>query len=132
MGYPSIMTPGFVAGMAELARRLGSGRVPWADLVHPAATLAEEGFDLYPYLAAYYTFEGQGRPGYPDVHRKLANDPRAAALYTPGGRFQRSAIGSDRRRWAGRCAASPLAVPGSSIEGTSRARWPRISPRLRH
>jgi gamma-glutamyltranspeptidase / glutathione hydrolase len=85
MGYPSIMTPGFVAGMGALAARFGSGRVPWADLVRPAAELAEGGFDVYPYLATYYTFEGPDRPGYPDVRRKLANDPRAEALYLPGG-----------------------------------------------
>jgi len=107
MSYPSIMTPGFVAGMDEVARRFGSGRVSWADLIHPAATLAEEGFDLYPYLAAYYTFEGQGRPGYPDVRQKLANDPRAAALYLPGGsvpavgyRLKQEAMGRTLRRIA--------------------------------
>jgi gamma-glutamyltranspeptidase/glutathione hydrolase len=85
MGYASIMTPGFVAGMGALAARFGSGRVAWADLVTPAAELAEAGFDVYPYLAVYYTFEGPDRPGYPDVRRKLANDADAAALYLPGG-----------------------------------------------
>jgi gamma-glutamyltranspeptidase len=85
MGYASIMTPGFVAGMGELWTRFGGGRVPWADLVRPAAELAEDGFEVYPYLACYYTFEGADRPGYPDIHRKLANDPRAAALYIPEG-----------------------------------------------
>jgi gamma-glutamyltranspeptidase/glutathione hydrolase len=85
MGYGSIMTPGFVAGMGALAARFGGGRIAWADLVRPAAELAEGGFDVYPYLALYYTFEGPDRPGYPDVRRKLAHDPRAEALYMPGG-----------------------------------------------
>ena len=85
LGYSSIMIPGFVAGMGELAARFGSGRVSWADIVSPAADLAAEGFAIYPYLATYYTFEGPDRPGYPDVFRKLASNPRAAALYLPGG-----------------------------------------------
>jgi len=86
-GYASIMTPGFVAGMGELAARFGSGRVPWADLVAPAAALADEGFALYPYLAQYYTLEGPDRPGYPDVFRKLSLDRRASSQYLPGGRI---------------------------------------------
>lgn len=85
LGHSSIMIPGFVAGMGELAARFGSGRVSWADIVSPAADLAAEGFAIYPYLATYYTFEGPDRPGYPDVFRKLASNPRAAALYLPGG-----------------------------------------------
>ena len=142
MSYPSIMTPGFVAGMDELARRFGSGRVPWADLIHPAAELAEKGFDLYPYLAAYYTFEGQGRPGYPDVHRKLANDPRAAALYTPGGavpsvgfRLRQETMGRTLRRVAAggakafyrgdvaREMAADLAANGSLVTGDDLASY---------
>lgn len=86
MGYPSIMTPGFIAGMGELWTRFGSGRVSWNDLVAPSAALADEGFPIYPYLERYYTFEGPDRPGYPDVFRKLSVDARAAARYLPGGR----------------------------------------------
>jgi gamma-glutamyltranspeptidase/glutathione hydrolase len=85
LGYTSIMTPGFVAGMGELATRFGSGKVSWAQMVRPAADLAAEGFEVYPYLASYYTFEGPDQPGYPDVFRKLAIDKHAAALYLPEG-----------------------------------------------
>ncbi len=95
-GYASIMTPGFVAGMGELAARFGSGRVSWSDLVAPAAALADEGFALYPYLAQYYTFEGPDRPGYPDVFRKLSRDPRASSQYLPGGRIP--ALGATLRQ----------------------------------
>lgn len=85
LGYSSIMIPGFSAGLGELATRFGSGRVEWRDLVRPAEELAAGGFDVYPYLASYYTFEGEDRPGYPDVFRKLRQDERAAALYLPNG-----------------------------------------------
>lgn len=85
MGYSSIMIPGFVAGMGELAARFGSGRVSWAEMLQPAVDLAAGGIHVYPYLATYYTFEGPDRPGYPGIFRKLASNPRAASLYLPGG-----------------------------------------------
>jgi gamma-glutamyltranspeptidase / glutathione hydrolase len=84
-GYLSVMTPGFVRGMGELLR-LSDGRVGWPDVVSPAAHIAHEGFDVYPYLETYYTFEGPDRPGYPDVFRKLAADRAARDQYLPGGR----------------------------------------------
>jgi gamma-glutamyltranspeptidase / glutathione hydrolase len=84
LGYTSIMTPGFVRGMDEVFR-LSSGRIGWRALLAAAAKLAHEGFHVYPYLARYYTFEGGDRPGYPDVHRKLANDDRGRARYLPRG-----------------------------------------------
>jgi gamma-glutamyltranspeptidase/glutathione hydrolase len=85
VGYRSIMTPGFVLGMAR-AHDLGGGRLKWNSLVSPSAQVAAEGFDLYPYLETYYTFEGPDRPGYPDVFRKLAHDPGLRERYLPGGR----------------------------------------------
>ncbi len=85
MGYASIMTPGFVAGMGEFAERFGSGQISWAEIVSPAAELAAGGFEVYPYLASYYTFEGPDQPGYPGIFRKLALDKHAAAIYLPNG-----------------------------------------------
>jgi gamma-glutamyltranspeptidase/glutathione hydrolase len=85
MGYRSIMVPGFVAGMGEVFARFGSGAFSWADLVRPAADLATAGVIVYPYLERYYTFEGPDGPGRPDIFRKLAQDPHAAALYLPDG-----------------------------------------------
>jgi gamma-glutamyltranspeptidase/glutathione hydrolase len=41
---------------------------------------------LYPYLERYYTFEGPDGPGRPDIFRKLAHTPSAAAIYLPDGR----------------------------------------------
>jgi gamma-glutamyltranspeptidase/glutathione hydrolase len=85
LGYTSIMTPGFVRGMSDVMR-LTAGRNAWPALVAPSARLAEEGFEVYPYLARYYTLEGADRPGYPDVFRKLSADPAARNRYLPHGR----------------------------------------------
>lgn len=85
LGYTSVMVPGFTAALGELARRFGSGRIAWRELVRPAQELAADGFEVYPYLHSYYTFEGPDKPGYPDVFRKLRRDAAAAALYLPNG-----------------------------------------------
>jgi gamma-glutamyltranspeptidase / glutathione hydrolase len=84
-GYESIMTPGFVAGM-EAVRDAGGARLAWDRLVTPSAELATEGFEVYPYLAEYGTFEGPSRPGYPDIFHKLAGNAAAMEMYLPGGR----------------------------------------------
>lgn len=93
-GYRSIMTPGFVRGMQAILD-LGEQRATWATLVGPAATLAREGFSVYPYLERYYTLEGPGRPGYPDIYTKLAADDHARARYLPAGKPMRT---GDRMR----------------------------------
>jgi gamma-glutamyltranspeptidase / glutathione hydrolase len=89
LGYESIMTPGFVRGMEALLET-GNDRLPWAQLIEPAAGIAAGGFPVYPYLETYYTFEGADRPGYPDVFRKLAADEAARDRYLPDGRPMRS------------------------------------------
>jgi len=88
LGYESIMTPGFVRGMDALLG-MGEGRLRWPVLLEPAAGAATDGFPVYPYLEAYYTFEGGDRPGYPDVFRKLTQDAAARDRYLPGGRPMR-------------------------------------------
>lgn len=50
-GGLSVATPGLVAGLWEAHRRLGSKKIPWKHLVLPAARLAREGFEVYPYMA---------------------------------------------------------------------------------
>lgn len=85
LGYTSIMIPGFTAALGELAGRFGSGRVAWRELVLPAQEFAAGGFEVYPYLHSYYTFEGPDKPGYPDLFRKLRQDDAARALYLPNG-----------------------------------------------
>ncbi len=79
------MTPGFVRGMGEILA-LSDGRLHWPVLIAPAAHIAHEGFEVYPYLETYYSFEGPDRPGYPDVFRKLATDRAARDQYLPQGR----------------------------------------------
>jgi gamma-glutamyltranspeptidase/glutathione hydrolase len=81
-GYRSIMTPGFIRGMDTVLAE-GSGTLSWKRLLEPAAQWASEGFAVYPYLERYYTLEGPGRPGYPDIHTKLAADPVARDWYLP-------------------------------------------------
>jgi gamma-glutamyltranspeptidase / glutathione hydrolase len=48
IGYTSIMTPGTVAGMAEVLQRFGT--ISWADALQPAIRIAEEGFLISPEL----------------------------------------------------------------------------------
>ncbi|MGH2406324.1 MAG: gamma-glutamyltransferase family protein [bacterium] len=88
-GYRSIMTPGFVRGMQAILEQ-GDRREAWGTLVGPAATLAGEGFPVYPYLEKYYSLEGPGRPGYPDIYAKLAADDLARARYLPAGKPMRT------------------------------------------
>jgi len=68
--------PGVVAGLDHLYRHYGSGKVPWASLVEPAAAIAAEGFVLDESLP---TSIAEGR-------RFLEKYPEAARIFLPGGR----------------------------------------------
>ena len=74
VGYRSIMVPGAVRGAQELYERLGSGRIAWSDLLQPAIALAEEGFEVSPYLARGWTGgdepRGPGGLGSPELRRE--------------------------------------------------------------
>jgi gamma-glutamyltranspeptidase/glutathione hydrolase len=50
LGYLASMVPGFVRGAWAAFDRFGSGNVSWAQVIEPAIELAEDGFDVYPYL----------------------------------------------------------------------------------
>ncbi len=80
VGYQSIMVPGFVRGLWDAFQRFGSGRVAWADLLAPAARLAKDGFEVYPYIAAFWRNDA-ARPGYPGLMTKLQSTPDAARAY---------------------------------------------------
>lgn len=54
LGYQASTIPGFIRGAAEAHSRFGSGRISWADLITPAAALAADGFEVYPYLYRYW------------------------------------------------------------------------------
>jgi len=85
MGYQSIMVPGFVRAAQMLFERYGSGRVAWADLLAPAIRLADEGFDIYPYVARFWA-NTEERPGYPGLMRALSRTAACAAIFLNQGR----------------------------------------------
>lgn len=80
IGYQSVMTPGFVRGCWVVFQQFGSGRLAWADLLAPAACLAGEGFEIYPYIAAFWQ-RGEGQPGYPGLLKKLHASPETTRIY---------------------------------------------------
>lgn len=84
VGYESILVPGFVDGVQRMGE-YGRRHIDWADHVAPAAHLASDGFEVYPYLAAYYTREGPRRPGFPDYLEKLSHDRQASRTYLRDG-----------------------------------------------
>jgi gamma-glutamyltranspeptidase/glutathione hydrolase len=80
VGHQSVMVPGFVRGCWVAFQRFGSGRLSWAELLSPAVRLAREGFEVYPYIAAFWR-NLEGKPGYPGLMRKLHATPDAARFY---------------------------------------------------
>jgi gamma-glutamyltranspeptidase/glutathione hydrolase len=73
-GGLAVGVPGSVAGLAEAHRRWGTR--PWDELLRPAIRLAEEGFEVYRWLA--HTFEVEAD--------RLRDDPEARRLFTRDGR----------------------------------------------
>ena len=95
LGYKSIMVPGFVRGAQELHHRLGSGMIPWRDLVTPAAEIAERGFVVGPHLAhCWLPADDAGHPssvpGSPIFDDKIHATPDATATFMKdgNGRYQ--------------------------------------------
>ncbi len=84
VGYQSIMVPGFVLGIHEAWRRLGTTRIPWADLLAPAVSLARDGFEVYPYLDKFWGPDSV--LGYERALAQMASTPAAAAVYLREGR----------------------------------------------
>lgn len=54
IGYTSILVPGTVAGLGALHRRWG--RLPWGELVEPAARRLRAGYPLFAYIADYFHY----------------------------------------------------------------------------
>ena len=67
LGGISTGVPGAVA-MLDMAHH-DHGRLPWADLLKPAETLAEEGFIVSPRLAGMITLKQAPQPSEPDAKR---------------------------------------------------------------
>jgi gamma-glutamyltranspeptidase / glutathione hydrolase len=76
LGHRSVGTPGTVAGLAALHRH---ARLPWRDLLQPAADLARRGFP-----APAYMFElllGLVTPGMPGALQRVSYTKDSAALW---------------------------------------------------
>ena len=74
VGGRSVGTPGAPRLLEAAHRRFG--KLPWARLFGPAVTLAENGFDVSPRLAAQIAADAP----------RLARDPAARAYFLPEGR----------------------------------------------
>src|SRR4051812_43523620 len=74
MGYEAICVPGEIAGFAFAARR--SGRLPWRDVVAPAAALARSGTPVDWYASLSIAVDAAG----------LDTCPQSRAIYLPDGR----------------------------------------------
>ncbi|MBL9108664.1 MAG: gamma-glutamyltransferase [Myxococcales bacterium] len=76
LGIRSAGVPGAVAGLYELFVKLGSGTIPFRELVAPAVALARDGFVVD--RAFLETLERGGD--------RLRTHPASSALYFPGGK----------------------------------------------
>ncbi len=77
-GMLSVSVPGCVSGWEALHQRFGTR--PWAELLAPAAIMAEEGFPVSPLIAAYWQLAVPGLQKWDD----------SVATYLPGGRAPRA------------------------------------------
>ncbi len=86
-GYTSVMTPGTVAGFAELHRRYCT--MPWAELLRPSIDVCREGFSLPEYVAMY--LGGAFIPGLPTARETYRVTLDSARLwFRDGDRFIRA------------------------------------------
>ena len=76
-GYTAVMTPGTVAGLGALHDRHGTR--PWAELLEPAISAAEDGFDWPEYIAMYCRMPYL--PGLPGPVEKYCATPEARRLW---------------------------------------------------
>lgn len=86
VGHQSVLVPGFVRACADAHRRFGSGKISWSELLQPAIRLARDGFEVYPYIAAFWKLDAAGdatdtRPGYPGLSVKIDATPGASEIY---------------------------------------------------
>jgi gamma-glutamyltranspeptidase/glutathione hydrolase len=104
IGYTSIMTPGTVAGLAEVLRRYGT--IPWSDALQPAIRVAEEGFLVSPELWKTWNLPGfylalgfKDRLSVTDACTQLYLKPDGSTPL-PGERFRNPDYGRVLRRLA--------------------------------
>src|SRR5919204_53256 len=76
LGHTAVGTPGVIAGLASLHDR---ARLPWAELIEPAAALARQGFP-----APEFALEALRRlplPGMPNGDQRARYTPDSASLW---------------------------------------------------
>jgi gamma-glutamyltranspeptidase/glutathione hydrolase len=107
LGHTSVGTPGVVAGLASLQ---GRARLPWSELIEPAASLARRGFP-----APEFAFEFVQRvqqPGMPSGEQRLKYTPDSVHLWCrddgsfkrPGDHWSNPAL-ADTLKWLARSGA---------------------------
>ena len=116
-GAAAVAVPGTALGLEEAHRRWG--RMPWAELVAPAAALARDGFELTPMQGYLHSI----------LDGLLRHSPEGDAMYGRGGRPYRWATASRSRISATRSTGSRATARQFSIEATSRSGSSRMSPR---
>ena len=77
-GPLSVATPGLIAGLALAHKR--HGRIPWAELVAPAISEAEQGIPLDWYSSLMIATKA----------REIARDPHAAQIFLTDGRWPKT------------------------------------------
>ncbi len=76
LGHTSVGTPGTVAGLEALHRQ---ARLPWADLLAPAARLCREGFPAPDSM--FLMFARTAGQGLPTVQERMSHTPASVALW---------------------------------------------------
>ncbi|HYI14671.1 MAG TPA: gamma-glutamyltransferase [Thermomicrobiales bacterium] len=148
VGYGSIMTPGTVAGMAELLDRFGT--ISWKDALQAAIRISDAGYVVSPELWRIWNMPGFGLHSSFGERLKATEPCRAIYFkedgsgYLPGERFmnpdhtrtlQRLADGGPREFYEGGLAqelAADLAANGSFITAEDMAGYQvRVSEPIR-
>ena len=105
LGYQSVAVPGTIAGLHGLHSKYG--RLPWADVVTPAARIAETGYRVTPPVHNYWTtIENMGRVEI--IDRLRFSKPYASLFFgadgaclTPGATVKNPDYGRSLRTIAG-------------------------------
>lgn len=103
LGHTSVGTPGVVAGLATLH---GRARLPWAELIEPAASLARAGFQAPEF--AFEFFRRPAQTGMPSGPQRARHTPDSAWLWCrpdgslkqPGDQWQNPALAETLERLA--------------------------------
>ncbi|KAL3076103.1 hypothetical protein niasHT_034167 [Heterodera trifolii] len=98
-GYHEIATPGELAGLWLAFKKFGSGRVPWSDLVMPAAKLALYGFPITEHMRRALVGTEKELINSPTMKQWIIN-PRTNQLYEFGDLVKRPKLANTLERLA--------------------------------